>query len=262
MVTKNLKLDLAKIKKAQGKGDAGRANVAQDQWSTGTVVEALDNGLVAVELDGTNDDLPPVVAPADPGVTAVGASVRVIRDSTGRVTHVAAPDSLPEDSTPLYVGSTGAFVKDIADAQVELDTAMQALDTEVESAQSDAQQAANDATAALVAASEAASDARAALNDAVLRIDSSRGTAFKNNAISTVLSVTIIRGGELITDIETLWDVYGTRAYLEWWWRRLNDDGFGVISSADSRLSNAGFALTISPADVDEQTVFQCILHT
>ena len=67
MVTKNLKLDLAKIKKAQGKGDAARANTPQDQWSTGTVAEALDNGLVAVDLDGTDDDWPPVVAPADPG---------------------------------------------------------------------------------------------------------------------------------------------------------------------------------------------------
>ena len=176
--------------------------------------------------------------------------------------QIATPESLPDDATPFPVGSMGEYVDRIRAAQAELDTAMQALDTEVESAQSDAQQAANDATASLVAASEAASDARAALDDAVLRIDSSRGTAFKNNAISTVLSVTIIRGGELITDIETLWDVYGTRAYLEWWWRRLNDDGFGVISSADSRLSNAGFALTISPADVDGQTVFQCILHT
>ena len=155
MVTKNLKLDLAKIKKAQGKGDAGRANVAQDQWSTGTVVEALDDGLVAVELDGTDDDWPPVVAPADAGVTAIGASVRVIRDSTGRVTHVAAPDSLPEDSTPLYVGSTGQFVKDISDAQVELDSAIAGATADAAAAQSAAQSAANDAAAAMVDAGEA-----------------------------------------------------------------------------------------------------------
>lgn len=163
MVTKNLKLDLAKIKKAQGKGDAARANTPHDQWSTGTVVEALDNGLVAVELDGTDDDWPPVVAPADPGVTAIGASVRVIRDSTGRVSHVAAPDVLPDGANPLYVGSTGQFVKDVADAQVELDEAMGELDTRVSTAESDiatnrelADQAVSDATASLIKANAAA----------------------------------------------------------------------------------------------------------
>ena len=155
MVTKNLKLDLAKIKKAQGKGDAGRANVAQDQWSTGTVAEALDNGLVAVDLDGTDEDWPPVVAPADAGVTAVGAAVRVIRDSTGRVSHVAAPDVLPDGSEPLYVGSTGEFVKGIADAQVELDSAIAGATADAAAAQSAAQSAANDAAAAMVDAGEA-----------------------------------------------------------------------------------------------------------
>jgi len=99
--------------------------------------------------------------------------------------------------------------------------------------------------------------------DAVLlRVSSSRGTSFKNNTISTVLTVTVFKGAEQITDIADLHATFGSGAYLEWWWRRMDDTDFGVISSADSRLSQAGFALTVSPADVDEQTVFQCILHT
>ncbi|NHI16873.1 hypothetical protein [Microbacterium excoecariae] len=99
--------------------------------------------------------------------------------------------------------------------------------------------------------------------DAVtLRVDSSRGTSFKNNAISTVLTVTVFAGAQQITTIDALWAAFGSGAYLEWWWRRLDDAAFGVISSADPRLSQAGFALTVSPSDVDEQTVFQCILHT
>ena len=231
-----------------------------DRTDMGTVTEIMGDGNVAVHIDESSD--PDVVAPVVAGVTAIGARVRLTRDSTGRVIQVEAPDRLPEGAAPVFVGVTGETVDRIRAAQAELDTAMQALDTEVESAQSDAQQAANDATAALVAASGAASDARAALDDAVLRIDSSRGTAFKNNTIATVLSVTIIRGGELITDITTLHQVYGPGAYVEWWWRRINDTDFGVISSADDRFSNAGFSLTVSPSDVDEQTVFQCILHT
>lgn len=97
---------------------------------------------------------------------------------------------------------------------------------------------------------------------AVLRIDSSRGTAFKNNAISTVLSVTVMYGSKQIANITDLWAEFGQGAYLEWWWRRINDTEFGVISSSDDRLSAAGFKLTVSPDDVDEQTVFQCVLHT
>lgn len=96
----------------------------------------------------------------------------------------------------------------------------------------------------------------------VLRIDSSRGTAFKNNAISTVLSVTVFKGSKQITNISALREEFGPSAYLEWLWRRLDDSDFGLISAADDRLSNSGFSLTVSPADVDDQTVFQCVLHT
>ena len=94
----------------------------------------------------------------------------------------------------------------------------------------------------------------------LLRIDSSRGTAFKNNMISTVLSVTIFFGDKQINNIYDLHDTIGPASYLEWFWRRIDDDDFGLISSSDDRLGNAGFTLTVSPDDVDEQTVFQCVL--
>lgn len=99
--------------------------------------------------------------------------------------------------------------------------------------------------------------------DAVLlRVSSTRGTSFKNSAISTVLTVTVFRGPQRITTIQDLHTAFGVGAYLEWWWRRIDDAGFGIISSADSRLSESGFALTVSPADVDEQSVFECRLQT
>lgn len=99
--------------------------------------------------------------------------------------------------------------------------------------------------------------------DAVLlRVSSSRGTSFKNNAISTVLTVTVFKGSTQITNITDLRAALGGSAFIEWWWRRMDDSDFGVISSADPRLSQAGFALTVSPADVDGQTVFQAILNT
>lgn len=94
----------------------------------------------------------------------------------------------------------------------------------------------------------------------LLRIDSSRGTAFKNNMIATVLSVTIFFGDKQINNIDDLHDTIGPGFYLEWLWRRIDDEEFGLISSSDDRLGNAGFTLTVSPDDVDEQTVFQCVL--
>lgn len=99
--------------------------------------------------------------------------------------------------------------------------------------------------------------------DAVLlRIDSTRGTAFKNNAISTVLNVTVFHGAHQISTLSDLHASFGPEAYVEWWWRRKDDSAFGVVSAADPRLSADGFSLTVSPADVDEQTVFQAILNT
>lgn len=99
--------------------------------------------------------------------------------------------------------------------------------------------------------------------DAVLlRVSSTRGTSFKNNAISTVLTVTVYKGSLRITDITALHTEFGLGAFLEWWWRRIDDAAFQVVSSADDRLSQAGFALTVSPADVDEQSVFECRLQT
>lgn len=99
--------------------------------------------------------------------------------------------------------------------------------------------------------------------DAVtLRIDSSRGTVFKNSEVSTVLSAVVYKGGACITDADALREELGSSARLEWSWQRMGEDRFGVISSADTRISQGGFALTVSPDDVDVKTVFTCSLVT
>ena len=97
--------------------------------------------------------------------------------------------------------------------------------------------------------------------DAVLlQIDSSRGTVFKNNYVSTVLSVIIYKGSQRITDIDTLHSVFGSGAYIQWKWQRMDEESFGVISSTDSRLGNNGFTFTLSPDDVDAKVTFLCEL--
>ena len=155
----------------------------RDSWITGTVTEQVGDGMLAVALDGTPEDWPDVVAPADPGVFALGASVRMLRDSTGRVIQIAAPNELPDGSMPLYVGSTGAFVKEISDAQGELDSAIAGATADAAAAQSAAQSAANDAAAAMVDAANASAEASAvsgvaeAANDAAAAAQSAAGEA-------------------------------------------------------------------------------------
>ena len=96
----------------------------------------------------------------------------------------------------------------------------------------------------------------------LLRIESSRGTVFKNNAISTVLSVVIYHGKDRITDIDKLHEVYGSSAYIQWKWQKLDEEEYGIISSADSRMSNDGFSFALSPDDVDTKVTFMCELIT
>ncbi|MGN0166388.1 MAG: hypothetical protein ACI39R_09435 [Lachnospiraceae bacterium] len=95
-----------------------------------------------------------------------------------------------------------------------------------------------------------------------LRIDSSRGTVFKNNRVSTVLSAVIYKGSERITDITALKKEYGSSAYLEWQWQHIGEDAFHTILSTDSRIGGDGFTFTLSPDDVDTKVVFMCRLIT
>lgn len=94
----------------------------------------------------------------------------------------------------------------------------------------------------------------------LLRIESSRGTVFKNDNVSTVLSAVIYRGSQRITDIDALHTVMGSSVYLQWKWQRLDEDSFGIISSTDSRIGNGGFTFTLSPEDVDTKVTFMCEL--
>lgn len=97
--------------------------------------------------------------------------------------------------------------------------------------------------------------------DAVtLRIESSRGTVFKNDKVSSVLSVVIYQGSKRITDSIALKSTFGGSAYLQWKWMRLDDESFGIISSGDPRFSDNGFRFTLSPDDVDTKVTFMCEL--
>ena len=85
---------------------------------------------------------------------------------------------------------------------------------------------------------------------------------FKNNAVSTVLTVAIYKGSERITDANGMKGAFGLSAYLQWYWQRLDEDRFGVLSAVDPKISDGGFTLTLTPEDVDVKVTFMCELIT
>lgn len=91
-------------------------------------------------------------------------------------------------------------------------------------------------------------------------INSSQGTTFKNNDVSTVLNIIIIRGTQYITDMTTLRAAMGNSVHLQWKYQKPDEDGMGVILSSDTRLKDEGFTFIISPDDVDERITFFCEL--
>lgn len=108
----------------------------------------------------------------------------------------------------------------------------------------------------------AAGEAGADGEDATLmRIDSSRGVVFKSNAFSTVLTVTIIYGAQTITDITGLRAAFGASAHLQWYYKTPDENSWHTMLATDTHITNNGFALTVSPDDVDEQILFQCDLE-
>ena len=93
---------------------------------------------------------------------------------------------------------------------------------------------------------------------ATITITSTHGLVFKSDAISTTLIVTVYQpGGNRIDNQTALVAAFGSTSRIEWGWQREDEDGWSTILSTDSRLSNDGFALSVSPADVDARTSFE-----
>ena len=98
--------------------------------------------------------------------------------------------------------------------------------------------------------------------DAILvNIDSSNGYMFKNNLISTTLTVSIITGDKLIDNGEKLTEHFGLSAYLQWQIKLFGETEFVDIPLGDNRLSDNGFIFTLNAKDIETKAVFNCILN-
>ena len=94
----------------------------------------------------------------------------------------------------------------------------------------------------------------------LLKIDSSNGDMFKNSAVSTTLTVTVIVGDAWLDTSAKLKDYFGDQAALVWEKKGLGEMEFTEIPSTDPRLSDNGFIFTLSTADVETKAVFNCKL--
>lgn len=130
----------------------------------------------------------------------------------------------------------------------------------VEQATSDASQAKDDAATAKSDAAEAMAETRDLVT---LRIDSSRGTVFKNSEVSTVLTVRCYKRGSEITTRQGLRDALGDQtARVRWWVLREGDADWVSLADSDPMLSDDGFTLTVKPSDVDVKCTFKAEIVT
>lgn len=131
-------------------------------WATGRVLEVLDDGLVRVELPA-DEPVSEVVAPADGGVTAVGAECVCLQAGDGRVYQVVSPATIPEGGQARATGATGKIALEAAGTKAELDAAK----AEIDAAQ---KRLSEEVKAAKDAASTSGKQAAAALKRAIGRV--------------------------------------------------------------------------------------------
>ena len=95
----------------------------------------------------------------------------------------------------------------------------------------------------------------------LLMIESSNGNIFKNTGVATTLTVNVIVGDKRITSYRQLQEHFGSEAYLQWSIKRQGETEFTNLPADDSRISDNGFILTLTPSDVNVKTVFDCSLN-
>lgn len=202
----------------------------------GVVTEDSSTGRVSVILDGNGTDiLLPTTVDAKVGDSVIITSTVNNGLDTLTVTGVIGGG----DRTRVDVDNA------VSDASQAVDTAGKAADT------------AN-------TAKQNADKAIAETKDLVtLRIDSSRGTVFKNSEVSTVLTVRCYKRGQELTTLTALRQaMLDATARIRWYVLREGDADWVSLADSDPMLSNDGFTLTVKPDDVSVKCTFKAEIVT
>ena len=202
----------------------------------GVVTEDSSTGRVSVILDGNGTDiLLPTTVDAKVGDSVIITSTVNNGLDTLTVTGVIGGG----DRTRIDVDNA------VSDASQAVDTAGKAADT------------AN-------TAKQNADKAIAETKDLVtLRIDSSRGTVFKNSEVSTVLTVRCYKRGQELTTLTALRQaMLDATARIRWYVLREGDTDWVSLADSDHMISNDGFTLTVAPDDVTVKCTFKAEIVT
>ena len=98
-------------------------------------------------------------------------------------------------------------------------------------------------------------------SDAImLNVISSNGHMFKNSSISTTLTVEILFGNVMITSSDAMYLYFGGGARLIWQQKQRGETKYTEVDPNDPRFSDNGFIFTISPDDLQLDTVYNCLL--
>lgn len=202
----------------------------------GVVTEDSSTGRVSVILDGNGTDiLLPTTVDAKVGDSVIITSTVNNGLDTLTVTGVIGGG----DRTRIDVDNA------VSDASQAVDTAGKAADT-------------------AATAKQNADKAIAETKDLVtLRIDSSRGTVFKNSEVSTVLTVRCYKRGQELTTLTALRQaMLDATARIRWYVLREGDTDWVSLADSDPMLSNDGFTLTVTPDDVTVKCTFKAEIVT
>lgn len=229
-------LDIAMALTGRRRAEDGSYGRELSTTIVGVATSDSSDGSVRVDLGGesvTQDDVQEVEVPT---------TVEVREGDQVRVTLDGVPGS---GRRPTVTGVVGGGDRTRIDVDNAVSDASQAVDT-------------------AATAKQSADAAVAETKDLVtLRIDSSRGTVFKNSEVSTVLTVRCYKRGAEITTREGLRDALGDQtARIRWWVLREGDESWVSLADSDHMLADDGFTLTITPADVDVKSTFKAEVVT
>lgn len=94
----------------------------------------------------------------------------------------------------------------------------------------------------------------------LLMIHSSNGNLFKNDGVSTTLTVEIMVGGLSITSSEAMRERFGENSQIIWKEKKNGETEYTQLPASDTRLSDNGFIFTLSAKDLKYSTVYNCFL--
>lgn len=236
-------LDIAMALTGRRRAEDGSYGRELSTTIVGVATSDSSDGSVRVDLGGesvTQDDVQEVEVPT---------TVEVREGDQVRVTLDGVPGS---GRRPTVTGVIGGGDRTRIDVDNAVSDASQAVDT--------AGKAADTANTAKQSADKAIAETKDLVT---LRIDSSRGTVFKNSEVSTVLTVRCYKRGQELTTLTALRQaMLDATARIRWYVLREGDTDWVSLADSDPMLSNDGFTLTVTPDDVTVKCTFKAEIVT